>query len=311
MRALGPLVRPAAPAIWLLATLPPLFWAGNFVVGRVMRDTAPPVQLSLWRWVVAALVLLPFALPDLRHDRARIGRNLPFLALLALVGVTAFNCFVYAALHHTTVVNGALINALLPVATFLLAYLVLGDRLSPRQLVGIAVSLAGAVVVVTRGRPGDLLGFVPNRGDVLVFAGMSCWALYTTLVKWRPLALRPLSLLAATFALGALFHLPAAIVEFAMQGGVPVTGGTLAAILYLALFPSIAAYIIWNRAIAALGPGRLGMFMHLMPIYGAVLAFVFLGEELGPYHAVAFVLVVAGIGLVTAPPGGLRRAGAP
>lgn len=288
-------------ASYLLPVLPPLFWAGNFVVARIMRDEIPPVQMSLWRWAAAALIILPLAVAHLRHDGPRIRRNLPFLAILALVGVTAFNCFIYVALHYTTVLNGALINSLLPLATFILAYLLLGDRLLPRQVLGIAVSLAGAVVVITRGDPMQLLQVAPNVGDFLVLAGLSAWALYTTLVKWRPPGLHPISLIAVTFAFGALFHIPFAAVEFWMIGGFEPTFRTIAAISYLAVFPSLLAYLIWNKSVAVLGPGRTGMYMHLMPIFSALLAAAFLGEAIGSYHVAAFALVFVGIGLVTRP----------
>lgn len=294
----------------MLPVLPPLFWAGNFVVARVMRDEIPPVQMSSWRWVIAALIILPLSLTDLRGDLPRVRGNLPFLALLAAVGVTAFNCLVYVALHHTTVVNGALINSLMPLATFGLAFLFLGDRLMPRQALGVVVSLAGAVVVITRGEPGQVVGLAPNVGDLLILVGLSAWALYTTLVKWRPPGLRPLSLLAVTFGLGAVFHLPFAVAEYRTLGGFAPNPGNLAALAYLAVFPSVIAYVIWNRSIAALGPGRTGMYMHLMPVFSALLAALFLGETVGVYHVVAFGLVCVGIWLVTRGPaaGAPRRA---
>lgn len=298
--------KPVGARIYLLAGLPPLFWAGNFVVARLMRDEIPPIQMSLWRWVAAAVLLLPFAAGDMRRDWPRIRGNLPFLVLLAVVGVTAFNSLIYVALHHTTVLNGALINSLMPVVTFVLAFFLLRERLSPRQLTGIVISLVGAVVVITQGRPLAALTLSLNRGDLLVLVGLSCWALYTTLVKWRPPRLQPLALLGVTFWLGALFHLPLVAWEISQQGGFQPSTSSLSAILYLAVFPSILAYVIWNRCIVLLGPGRTGMFMHLMPIFSGALAVSFLGERLGMYHLVAFSLVVFGIWLVTHPAAQLK-----
>ncbi|WP_332685434.1 DMT family transporter [Bosea sp. (in: a-proteobacteria)] len=297
-----PVKNPAIPAsAWWLATLPPLFWSGNFLFARAMRDAIPPFQMSFWRWVVALLILLPFCLPPIKAQWPRIRANLPFLAFLGLIGVTAFNCFVYAALHHTTVVNGALVNSLLPIATFLLAFLILKQRLSPRQILGVAISLAGAAVVIARGDLAALRGFSPNRGDLLVLVGMSFWALYTVLIRWRPLGLDPMALLGVTVAFGVLFHLPLVAWEYQARGGFALTPANAGAILYFAIFPSILAYIFWNRSVAVLGPGRTGMFMHLLPIFSAVLATVFLGERLAPYHALGFALVVAGIAIVTRP----------
>lgn len=291
----------AAPplAAWLLATLPPLFWSGNFLFARLLRDEIPPIQMSFWRWALALAILTPFCIAPLRAEAARIRANWRFLAALGLIGVTAFNCFVYAALHHTTVVNGALVNSLLPIATFLLAFLILKQRLSPRQIAGVLVSLAGAGVVILRGDSANLVALGLNRGDLMVLAGMSFWALYTVLIRWRPLGLHPMAFLFVTIGFGVAFHLPLVAWEFAAQGGFSVTVRSAGALLYFAIFPSILAYIFWNRTVATLGPGRTGMFMHLLPIFSAALAVAFLGERLAAYHLIGFALVVGGIVLVT------------
>ncbi len=292
----------SAPAsAYLLAVLPPLFWSGNFLFARLMRDQIPPIQMSFWRWTLALIILLPFCLAPIRTDWLRIRGNLPFLALLGAIGVTAFNCFVYAALHYTTVVNAALVNSLLPIVTFLLAYLILKQRLSGLQIGGILISLAGAAVVIARGDLGTLMRLSINHGDLLVFAGMSFWALYTVLIRWRPAGLNPMAFLGITVAFGAAFHLPFVAWEYGQQGGFAVTPQTAGSLVYFAVFPSILAYIFWNRSVAVLGPGKTGMFMHLLPIFSAILATLFLGERLAAYHAIGFALVVGGILLVTRP----------
>jgi drug/metabolite transporter (DMT)-like permease len=293
----------ASPALlYAMAALPPLFWSGNFLIARLMRDEIPPIQMSFWRWALAFAILLPFCATAIRADWPRIRGNLPFLALLGAIGVTAFNCFVYAALHYTTVVNAALVNALLPVVTFILAYLILKQTLSSRQVLGILVSLAGAAIVICRGDLRQLVAVAPNRGDLLVFVGMSFWAFYTVLIRWRPAGLQPLAFLGVTVAFGALFHLPFVAWEYAGRGGFPVTAQSLGALVYFAIFPSILAYIFWNRSVATLGPARTGIFMHLLPIFSALLAVLFLGETLGGHHLVGFATIVGGILLVTVPP---------
>ena len=295
--------------VWLLAALPPLFWAGNFLLARMLRDAVPPFQMSFWRWVVALVILLPFAWSSVRADFPGLRRDAPFLAVLGLIGVTAFNCLVYVALHHTTVVNAALINSLMPVATVLFAIVLLGDRPTGRQLAGIAVSLVGAAVIVGRGDPAPLLSLAFNQGDLLVLAGLTFWALYTVLIRWRPTRLAPLAFLAGTIAFGVLFHLPLVAWEVGNVGGFEPSLASAGGILYFAIFPSLLAYILWNRAVAALGPGRTGMFMHLMPIFSAVLGVTLLGEPFLAYHAVGIVLIIVGITLVNArkPPPQVRQ----
>jgi drug/metabolite transporter (DMT)-like permease len=286
--------------VWLLAALPPLFWAGNFLIARLLRDAVPPFQMSFWRWVVALLVLLPFAWPQVKADLPGLRRDAPFLAVLGLIGVTAFNCLVYVALHHTTVVNAALINSLMPVATFLFALLILHEHPTGRQFAGIAVSLLGAAAIIARGDVTLLLSLRFNQGDLLVLAGLTFWALYTVLIRWRPSRLAPLAFLVGVITFGILFHLPLVAWEVATVGGFVPTFPAAAGILYFAIFPSLLAYIFWNKAVAALGPGRTGMFMHLMPIFSAILGVGILDEPFLAYHAVGIVLIIAGITLVNA-----------
>ena len=268
-----------ALAAYLVAVLPPLFWSGNFLVARLMRGEIPPIQMSFWRWLLALAILLPFIVAPVRRDWSRIRSQLAFLALLGAIGVTAFNCFVYVALHYTTVVNAALVNSLLPVVTIAIARVLLGQLVPSRRALGILMSLAGAALVIARGDPSALARLTIGRGEVLVFAGMSFWALYMVLVRRRPLGLKPLSLLGATTVFGIVFHLPFVLVETTASGIFVPTLHSLPALIYFAIFPSILAYVFWNRSIATLGPATTGMFMHLMPTLSAILAAALLGER--------------------------------
>jgi drug/metabolite transporter (DMT)-like permease len=287
---------------YVLAVLPPLFWSGNFLVARVIRDAMPPIQMSFWRWVIAFLIFLPFALPHWRDQKAQIREELPFILVMGAVGITAFNCFLYAALHHTTVVNASLINTLMPVMTFVLALVVLRDRLRFVQVMGVAVAFAGAVMIIAKGNVASLIDMALNRGDVLVIVGLTFWAVYTILLRWRPTKL-PLTLfLPTTIFFGALFHLPFMVWEISAVGGFDVTVEVAASLLYLAIFPSVLAYIIWNRSVAAIGPGRTGMYMYLMPFFGAALGVWLLGEDFFFYHLAGIALIFAGIALVNRAP---------
>jgi drug/metabolite transporter (DMT)-like permease len=283
---------------YLFAVLPPLFWSGNFLIARFMRDDIPPIQMSFWRWVAAFLILLPFAVPQMRGRGAEIRKELPFLCVMGAVGITAFNCFLYAALHHTTVVNASLINTLMPVMTFVLALIVLRDRLRAVQVGGVVVALAGAVVIIGRGDLTGIAALAPNRGDLLVMVGLTFWAVYTVLIRWRPTKLPLRVFLAVTFGLGALFHLPLVAWEVSIDGGFAVTTATVASILYFAVFSSVLSYFIWNKAVAVIGPGRTGMYMYLMPFFGAVLGVWLLDEDFFLYHLAGIALILAGITLV-------------
>lgn len=280
---------------WIYAVLPPLFWAGNFLLARMMRDDIPPLQMSFFRWLLALAILAPFAWPAMRRHLPEARRELAFLALLGLVGVTAFNCFVYVALHFTTVVNASLINSFMPVVTFLIAYLLIGQKLNRIQLFGVALSIMGALLVISRGNLAGLDGLAFNPGDLLVLCGVSCWALFTVLIRWRPSALPLLPFLFVTTAFGILFHLPLVAIEVWQVGGSRIDLPNAVGLLYLAVFPSLLAYIFWTRAVGQLGPGKASMFMHLMPVFSALLAMIFLGETLATYHLVGFCLIMIGI----------------
>jgi drug/metabolite transporter (DMT)-like permease len=283
---------------YLFAVLPPLFWSGNFLIARVMRDDIPPIQMSFWRWVAAFLILLPFAVSQMRGQGAQVRKELPFLCVMGAVGITAFNCFVYAALHHTTVVNASLINTLMPVITFVLALAVLRERLRAVQVAGVMVAFAGAVVIIARGDVTGIAALAPNRGDLLVMVGLTFWAVYTVLLRWRPTKLPLRVFLSFTMGLGALFHLPLVAWEVSSLGGFAVSAATVASILYFAVFASVLSYLIWNKAVAVIGPGRTGMYMYLMPFFGAALGVWLLDEDFFLYHLAGIALILAGIALV-------------
>lgn len=295
----NPTPTPHPGLAYLMAALPPLFWSGNFLVARIMRDQIPPIQMSLWRWVLAFLILAPFAAREINAHRARLKTELPFLIVLGGVGITAFNCFIYAALHDTTVVNAALINTLMPVFTFVLAALILRETLGLKRILGVGVAFIGAALIIIRGDLGGIGQLALNRGDLLVVAGLAFWALYTVLIRWRPTKLPILLFLAVTIGFGIIIHLPFAAWEVLVTGAFTPNESSLAALTYFALFPSILAYIFWNKAVATLGPGRTGMFMYLMPVFSSVLGIAVLDEAFHVYHGAGIALIFAGIALVT------------
>jgi len=291
----------AGITVYLIAVLPPLFWAGNFLLARMFRNEIPPLQMSFWRWAIAMVILLAFFGPGLRAHLHVMRAEWARLCLLALLGITAFNAFVYSALHYTTVINGSLVNTMLPVITFILALIILGDRISLRQGVGVLLAFLGALVVITQGSWQQLASLSLNKGDLLVLCGTTCWALYTVLLRWRPSKLPPMVFLTVVVILGVLFHIPFVAWEIAEVGTFSPTWGRLGALLYFAVFASILAYICWNKAVATIGPGKTGTFMYLLPFFSAVLAIVFLGERLELFHVVGIALILAGVVLVTRP----------
>lgn len=287
-----------ADQAWLLMMLPPLFWAGNAVLGRAVAGSVPPIGLAFWRWFLGMLVVLPFAWPHLRHDITTILARWKSVLLLGTLGIGIYNTLQYIALNTTTALNCVMLQSSMPVMIVLMSLVLFRDRIGAMQGVGIAVSLVGAMTLISHGDPGTLLGLELNAGDVWMLAAVVIYAAYTTLLRRRP-AIHGLSFVVVTFAIGAVELLPFYVWE--SLGGHPVqaSGITLLAVGYTVLFPSIAAYLCFNRAVELLGPNTAGLAIHLVPVFGSLLAILFLGEQPHLYHGIGIALIAAGILLAT------------
>ena len=268
---------------YALLTLAILFWSGNFVLGRAIRADIPPIALSFWRWACAAFVIVWFALPHVRHDWPLIRRHWPILLLFAFLGVTMFNTLVYSGLQFTVAINALLMQAMMPVLIVGISFLLFRERFTWQQAVGLSLSLLGAFLIIVQGNLAVLRTLSLNRGDVLVFAASVLYALYTALLRKRP-RLHPLTFLAATFIPGALMILPLYLWELGAVGGFALNWQSLLAIGYVAVFPSILAYLFYNRGVELAGANRGGQFLYLMPVFGGLMAVGLLGERLFWYH---------------------------
>ena len=284
---------------YVLLVLSTLFWSGNFVLGRAVHTVFSPFTLSFWRWAVALVILLPFVWNSLREQGPLLRRHGPILWLLAVLGVVNFNTFVYIGLQSTTATNAVIMLSVTPVLIVALSFLLLRQTVSGWQALGILVSLAGVLVIVAKGELHSLLAWRVNVGDLWVLAAVLSWALYSVCLRWRPAGLKPLNFQAATMILGIIILTPLYVWDLMHGKIIPVNTATVVSIGYLALLPSIVAYIFWNRAVAELGANRAGQFLHLMPAFGAVLSMIFLGERLYAFHAAGIALIAVGIYLAT------------
>lgn len=271
-----------------------LFWAGNSIVGRAVRNDIPPFTLAFIRWTGALAILAPFALRHVIAEWPAICRQWRPILLLGLVGVAAFNGFLYSGLRYTTATNGLLLQALIPSLVLLIGRVAFKDRVPLGQIIGIALSTLGVGVIVFRGEVAAIVGFRFGIGDGLILCGCVAWALYTACLRLRP-AIQPLSFVFVTFAIGALTMAPFALGEAAAIAAMHWRPPVLAAFGYVAIFPSIFAYFLYNAAVARIGPGAAGQTISLMPIFGAVLAMQLLGEQLHGYHGIGMLLILSGI----------------
>lgn len=287
---------------YLLLILATLFWSGNAVLARALHPLLPPVTMAFWRWTLAALLLLPFVLRPMYRQRALLRANWARLALLGALGVTSYNTFLYSALQTTTATNGVLINSVTPLLIAFSGWLLFNIELGRKQQVGIALSLIGMTAIVSRGDAAVLTQLDFNRGDFLLMGGALSWALYTVFLRWRPVGIGAAAFLGATVMMGALLLLPLYLVE-AASGRVPVwNAASIAGMAYFVVFPSVLAYLFWNRAVQQVGANRAALFLYLIPVFGVALAVSFLGERLHLFHLTGAALIFAGIYLATARP---------
>ena len=273
-------------------------WGGNWVAARAITLEVPPFALSFWRWAIASALLLCFAAAQLREDAPLILRHLPALVAFGVIGAGGFTLLGYWGVRYTTAINATLLNSSLPLFVVPLSWLLLKLTVSGRQLAGLALSLAGVASIVGAGEIETLARLALNPGDLLLLGGALLWAIYTVMLKWRP-PVRALSFLFCTLAAGAAFSLPFYLWEIWVGSTMTLSPGTIAAIGYLAVFPSIVAYICWNHAVAVLGPNVAGFFNPLIPVFGTLFAVTLLGEPFRPYHLAGFALVLGGVVLTS------------
>jgi drug/metabolite transporter (DMT)-like permease len=282
---------------YLLLALAVLFWSSNMVLGRAIRADVPPLALAFWRWVVAALCTVPFALPHLRSQWPLLKRGWRPLLVLGVLGIGGYNTFAYLGLQHTTATNAALLNSFIPIATIAISWAFLGRHLRPLQAAGVFISLCGALSIVARGSLATLAGFNLNVGDLWVLLAVLDWAIYTVALAWRPQGVHPMLMLAAMLAIGIATLAPAYAWEIGQGHRMVVAPMSLAAIAYIGVFPGFVSYVFYNRGVAEIGANKASLFIHLMPVFGTLLATVFLGEVAQWYHYLGISLIFIGIAM--------------
>jgi drug/metabolite transporter (DMT)-like permease len=272
-----------------------LLWAGNSIVGRAVRDDIPPLSLAFFRWTGALALLLPFAWPKIRADWPIIKVRWPIILLLGACGVGAFNALLYTGLRETTATNALLIQAATPTLVLAFDFAIFRNRPNGAQLTGVAIAAAGVVMIIFEADPAALLALRFGRGDLLVLGAVIAWGLYTTLLRLRP-PINPLAFLALTFMVGVAAMLPGAMLEW-QNFTIRPSAAVLGSIAYVAVLPSLVAYLLFNRAVAEIGAADAGQVISLQPLMGALMAAALLGESLHPYHFAGMALILIGIAI--------------
>lgn len=286
---------------YLLLWLPPAFWAGNLVIGRGLAETMPPVTLAVGRWLVALCLLLPCVAVQAWHQRGLLWRQRWLVLFCGAFGIAGYNALAYVALRTVPAANVAFLNSTLPLMIPLAGFVLNRDSVAPRTLLGIGISFCGAIWIAVRGNAQALLGLRFEQADLLVLLAVMNYALYSVLLRRRSAGLDPLVFLAATMTAGLVVLLPLWIWELAQGAVIPHDLPALAAVLYIGVFASLLAFILWNRCVAMLGATVTGISFHLVAVFTAMLAFALLDEAVRQFHLVGIVLILAGFGLAMLP----------
>jgi drug/metabolite transporter (DMT)-like permease len=290
---------PPGVSAYLLLILTNLFWAGNWVVGRAIRDDVPPIALAFWRWAIALLLILPLAWPQLRRQWPLLRGEWRWMVVFGVLGTGFYNALAYIGLQHTTATNGLLLNSSIPIIIVAFSWTFLGKPLRPIEAIGVGTSLLGVLSIIARGDPAVLLGLQLNIGDLWVLASALAWAAYTLLLPHRPAALHQYAFLAAITVVGLIAMLPVYAWEISSGKLIRPSLAAFSAIAYAGIFPAFLGYLMWNRGVVAIGPSRAGVFMHLMTAFGILLSIIFLDERPRLYHLVGIALIFGGIFLTT------------
>ena len=279
---------------YLFLTLTMLFWAGNAIAGRMAVGEVSPMLLIALRWLGSVALLLAVGGRQLQDDWPVLRRRLPYLAAMGVVGFTAFNALFYLAAHETTAVNIGILQGAMPVLVLLGSVLFFRTVLGTLQVLGVAVTVAGVILVVSRGDPAVLAALEVNRGDLLMLLASFFYAAYALGLRNRP-QVSPLSVLTVLSGAAAIATLPLATAEGLMNQTIWPTGEGWLIVAYVTVFPSVLAQLLFIKGVGLIGSARAGVFINLVPVFVAILGVALLGEAVRWYHLGALILVLSGI----------------
>ena len=282
----------------IVLSLASLFWSGNFVIGRLasVESLVSPLSLSFYRWVIAFAILTPFCFSKAFKELPLLKKQPGMIFLIILTGPTLFNTLVYLGLTATTVINALLIISTTPMLIILFNKILYRIDTNRYQMIGIIISLLGVSFVIVKGNYQNIFESDFYLGDLFILLAVTSWALYSIFLKKNDTSVSGFSFLYISFGLTVILLFPVYLFDIYIQGNyLKVTQQSLLAIGYTGIFPSIFSYICWNTGVALIGANKSGPYLHLMPIFGGILAFFIFQETLQIYHYAGIVSVIVGI----------------
>ena len=280
--------------IFLLLTV--TFWAGNFIVGKYASFyEVPPFSLNFYRWFFAWLILAPFTLPEIIKKKEYILKNYKLFIILGVTSITIFNSIVYYSLNFTQVISGVLMISTIPVMIMFFSSILKIEKTNVFQIIGVILSFLGVIIIITKANFEILKNLDFNKGDITMVVAMFSWALYSTLLKRQKYELSQISLLQVVISFGLIFLIPVYFIEYQVGFRIDLNKPFILILLYVVLLPGLASFILWIKGISMIGANRSGVFLHLMPIFSAIMAMIFFNEKFMFYHILGACFIVTGI----------------
>ena len=283
---------------YILLFLTTLFWSGNFIVGKAASIyEIPPFSLNFYRWLFAWLILLPFTYKEILKKKDYILNNLGLFIILGVTSITIFNSIVYYSLNFTQVISGVLMISTIPVMIIFISSLLKIEKTNFFQIIGVALSLIGVVFIVTKADIEILKTLNFNKGDLTMVIAMFSWATYSALLKKKKYELSQISLLEVVITFGLVFLIPIYFIEMNMGYLIKLGKPFYLTLTYVVLFPGLCSFFFWIKGISIIGANRSGIFLHLMPIFGAIMAMLIFDEKFMFYHMWGAIFIIVGITL--------------
>ncbi len=283
---------------YFLLILTTIFWSGNFIVGKAASIyEIPPFSLNFYRWFFAGLILMPFTIKELINKKNYIFSNLGFFIILGITSITIFNSIVYYSLYYTQVISGVLMISTIPVWIIFISSMLNIEKTNIFQIIGVALSLTGVIFIITKADIDLIKNLDFNKGDLTMVIAMFSWALYSSLLKKKKYEISQISLLQVVIITGLVFLTPVYFIEMNMGNVIKLGKPFYLTLTYVVLFPGLASFFFWIKGIGIIGANRAGAFLHLMPIFGAIMAMIIFDEKFMFYHFLGAIFIIAGITL--------------
>ena len=281
---------------YLFLVLATLCWSGNFIVGKFATlYEIPPLTLNVFRWISVWFILVPFTYKEIFENLPYIKKNWLVISFMGVITISTFNSVVYFALNYTQVINAVLMLAAIPAATIVLSSLMKIEETNIFQLLGLVLSIIGIGSIISNGNIQKIIALDFNKGDMWMLVCVITWSLYSTLLKKNNLKFSQFTLIQLMVSVGILFLIPQFFYEKSIGLELNFNKDFYLILIYVAIFPAIAAYYFWQKGVAIIGPNRASMFIQLMPLFSAIMAIIFFEEIFELYHFVGAIFILSGI----------------